>query len=409
MTDNSPFEFDLTAFASEVSDFLLGDSPTLRRAEVADRAGIDLEVARTWWRALGFPQVGDDAVAFSESDVEALKMTARLIEAGIIRSGSETAFIRTTGRTFARLAEWQVRAMVASMTETDAEQGFSLDTFEETVAMAEQVQMYVWRRHLISAVNRLVLNESEMSELDLPAASSASDPQAVDKSGGAGEELMDARATNMCAGFADIVGYTGQSRRMSIGDLAAMVERFEDVVAGLITDHHGRVIKTIGDEILFVVDSPSEAALLALELLEQHDLDKTFPQVRIGMAYGAVLSRLGDVFGPVVNLASRLTSVAKPGRVIIDRSLADQLADEEGLRLRRKRRVAVKGYSHLEPWSLKRALGDDESKGPLTGVLDSVLDDATRPVGGAARRAHSAVTRARRDENAIPTAIDEEE
>ena len=72
-----------------------------------------------------------------------------------------------------------------------------------------------------------------------------------------------------------------------------MVERFEEVTTGLITDHHGRVVKTIGDEVLFAVDDPREAALLALELLDQHVDDEPSREVRIGMAYGKVLQPHG--------------------------------------------------------------------------------------------------------------------
>ena len=63
---------------------------------------------------------------------------------------------------------------------------------------------------------------------------------------------------------------------------------------------------------------------------------------------------MGDVFGPVVNVASRLTSVARPGSAVVDREVAESLRDDDELRLKRMRRTSVKGYEHLEPWSLKR-------------------------------------------------------
>jgi adenylate cyclase len=79
----------------------------------------------------------------------------------------------------------------------------------------------------------------------------------------------------------------------------------------------------------------------------------------VGLAWGQVLHRLGDVFGPVVNVASRLTSTARPGRVLVDRALAEALEDDDRFRLRRLRRTSVKGYRRLEPWNLRRR--DDES------------------------------------------------
>ena len=325
MTGEDEPAFDPSAVIEAVSTFLLGEAPSLSREDVAELSGLPPEITRQRWRALGFPEVADGVVAFTHADVEALRLTQSLIDLGVIRPESEQAFIRTIGRTFARLAEWQVRTMLTSVIDTSPDEELSLELLDEIVPIGERVQAYVWRRHLVGAASRLLL-----------------------------KELTDAPGTPMCVGFADIVGYTTRSRHMSTGELAAMVDRFEEVAAGLITDHHGQVIKTIGDEVLFVADQPKDASLLALELLEEHLNDDMFPEVRVGMAYGNVLSRLGDVFGPVVNVASRLTSVAKPGRAVIDRAMADELREDVELRIRRMRRTSVKGYDHLEPWSLKR-------------------------------------------------------
>ena len=256
-----------------------------------------------------------------------MRLTQELVGLGVIEPDTEQAFIRTIGRSFARLAEWQVRAFLGSVP-ADADEEDTVGQLEElqkVVPLGERVQAYVWRRHLVNAATRLLLTDSD-----------------------------DADVAPMCVGFVDIVGYTTRSRNMTRTELTDMVERFEEVTAGLITDHHGRVVKTIGDEVLFELDDTKEAALLALELLDQHLDDDTFPEVRIGMAHGNVLHHMGDVFGPVVNVASRLTSVARPGSAVVDREMAESLRDDDELRLKRMRRTSVKGYEHLEPWSLKR-------------------------------------------------------
>ena len=77
--------------------------------------------------------------------------------------------------------------------------------------------------------------------------------------------------------------------------------------------------------------------------------------VHFGFLESHVLSRFGDVYGPVVNIASRLTSAAKPGVVLVDRELAAALEDVPGVRLRRRRPKSVRGYSHLTSWRLTRA------------------------------------------------------
>jgi adenylate cyclase len=320
--------FDPSIVIEAVTQLLLGESPHLRRADVAELSGVDLDVARARWRALGFPEADDTDAAFTQADVEALGLTEELIGLGVIDSESEQAFIRTMGRAFARLAEWQVRAFLGSVDlEADDEDVATgqLTQLETIIPIGERVQSYIWRRHLVNAASRLLLTES-----------------------------ADVEAAPMCIGFADIVGYTTRARSMSGTELAEMVDRFDEVTTGIITDRAGRVVKTIGDEVLFAVDEPEQAALIALDLIDEHLTDESFPEVRIGMAYGNVLNRMGDVYGPVVNVAARLTKVARPGTTVIDRDMAEALGDDDELRLKRMRRTSVKGYEHLEPWALKR-------------------------------------------------------
>jgi adenylate cyclase len=285
---------------------------------------MDLDLANSLWRYLGFPEVEDDRVAFTEADVEALRVTKRLIDLGVLEEDRLPQFVRSLGRTFARLADWQTRLLLGVLqTAEDGEQP-PLDVLAEVIPMVEEVQGYVWRRHLLATASRIALRDVR-SETE----------------------------RQLVVGFVDIVGYTSRSRQMSPRALGAMVEWFERVVTELVVQHGGQVIKTIGDEALFTVDDPTEGALLALELVERAEADEQFPDVRVGLAHGPVLARLGDVFGSTVNIAARLTSVARPARVLVDAELAE-LLDHEEFRLRRTRRVSVKGYEHLEPWSLKR-------------------------------------------------------
>lgn len=320
--------FDPSIVIEAVTELLLGESPHLRRADVSELSGVDPDVARARWRALGFPEANDSDIAFTQADVDALGLTQELHALGVIDAESEQAFIRTMGRAFARLAEWQVRAFLGSVdleTEDDDLATGQLTQLETIIPIGERVQSYIWRRHLVNAASRLLLTESS-----------------------------DVGAAPMCVGFADIVGYTTRARSMTGTELAQLVDRFDEVTTGIITDHHGHVVKTIGDEVLFAADEPEQAALIALDLIEEHLNDESFPEVRIGMAHGRVLNRMGDVYGPVVNVAARLTKVARPGTAVIDRGMAEKLQGDDNLRLKRMRRTSVKGYEHLEPWSLRR-------------------------------------------------------
>ena len=129
--------------------------------------------------------------------------------------------------------------------------------------------------------------------------------------------------------FVDIVGFTSRSKELTETELVQWIEYFEAECSGLVVDHGGRVIKNIGDEVLFVAEDVAGAADAALTMTARgSDADDDFPEVRAGLAYGEVVSRLGDVFGPTVNIASRLTSVARPGSVLIDRGAHDALTGD---------------------------------------------------------------------------------
>jgi adenylate cyclase len=107
--------------------------------------------------------------------------------------------------------------------------------------------------------------------------------------------------------------------------------------------------------VLFQADSAADAAEIALQLLEAAEADPELPDLRAGLAYGPVVARLGDVFGSTVNIASRLTSIARPGAVLVDRQLHDELAGDPRFVLKPRRPESVRGFAHLHPWRLRRA------------------------------------------------------
>ena len=328
--------------------------PAFTRAQVAEKAGLPVEVAEALWAQLGFPHAGDDDLAFTKADVKALRRTSELIDLGILNEGSQAALVRTWGRSFARLAEWQVNLLAEVAAASDDPEGKLSELMAVAVPTVEELQSYVWRRHLGSAANRLLASQE-----------GATSTQAV------------------C--FVDIVGYTSQSRSLDDHELVELVERFEQTLTSLVVEHGGRVIKTIGDEVLFTADDPFAAAEVALAVTALgEDSDEPFPRVRAGIAFGTLVSRLGDVFGPTVNMASRLTSVARPGAVLIDRDAMEVLSSDpeasddessgrpierfieraaelspyrraEGYTFRRLPRRPVKGYKRLEPWVLRWA------------------------------------------------------
>lgn len=328
---------DLSGALEAFETYLLGETPSLTRVQVAERAGVPIEVAAELWRLLGFVQQADDVAAFTPSDVQALEYTRDLMKLGVLSPDRQAALVRTWGRSYARLAEWQTRLLTEVALESDLPAEQVTELAEQVLPRVESLQSYVWRRHLASAAARTMA---------MAAPGSPASPLAVV--------------------FVDIVGFTSRSKELTESELVAWIEHFEDACSGTVVDHGGRIIKNIGDEVLFVADSVADAAEAALLMTARGaDPDDEFPEVRAGLAYGEVVSRLGDVFGPTVNIASRLTDVARPCSVLVDAGAHEELTgltsedsdthDAGPYRFRRLRRTSVKGYSRLQPWVLRRA------------------------------------------------------
>jgi adenylate cyclase len=320
--------------ARDALERLLLDGPRrYTRLQVAAMSGIPPERTQRLWRALGFPDAADDDVAFTDADIEALGVLSTLIDSGFVAPGTEASIARAMGQSLSRLADWQTD-MLADSLARNAGPGRRTVSPDDAVEAARallpklrQMQDYVWRRHLAANAGRLVTAVGQGDRREL------------------------------AVGFADLVGYTSRSRGMGGRELGAMVEDFESIAASVIARHHGRVVKTVGDGVLFTA-APVDAAEIGLALPDAWTAPER-PLLRVGAAFGAVLTRLGDIYSPVVNLASRLTSIARPGTFLADRELAHRIRDLPEYRVRPLRRVSVRGYDHLQPWLVRRRRADD--------------------------------------------------
>jgi adenylate cyclase len=342
--------------AREAIEQLLLDGPRrYTRLQVAERAGMPPERTQRLWRALGFPDVDNDDPAFTDADIEALRVLSELIDSGFVDADTEASIARAMGQALSRLADWQSDMLADALTRTGPDGARQSPSPEDAVAVArallpkmQDIQSYVWRRHLAANADRLLT-----------------------ASVGQGDRR------ELAVGFADLVGYTSRSRGMGGRELGAMVEDFESIATEVISRHRGRVVKTVGDGVLFTTAAPVDAVEIGLRLPEAWESEDR-PPLRVGAAYGRVLTRLGDVYSPVVNLASRLTSIARPGTVLIDRELARGLRGLPEYRVRPLKRVSVRGYDHLQPWLVRRRPSGDDSPfdtSAFEGMLDEMADD----------------------------------
>ena len=137
-------------------------------------------------------------------------------------------------------------------------------------------------------------------------------------------------ARDQAVAFADLVGFTRLGEEIAPEDLGSVAERLFSV-AREVVEPPVRLVKTIGDAVLLTAAEPDALVHTALELVAASDAeasDGIFPQIRVGVAYGPTVARGGDIFGRAVNLASRVTTIARAGSVLATREVRDASADE---------------------------------------------------------------------------------
>jgi adenylate cyclase len=306
-------------------------APSYTRSDVAAMAGIDRERSVRWWRAMGFPEVPEGVPAFSEQDVEIVRRLAATSGAGLVGDDAILRLARLLGASFSRVAEAQVellddlfgtRAARADRPATDF--AVVVDALDETVlGLLEESVVYVWRRHLLAALGRRL--------------------------------ETDETATAEAVGFVDLSGFTKLSQRVSPEELAEIVDEFERTASDVISARGGRAVKFVGDEVMFTAASLPVAIDTALDLADRLQESERMPPVHCGIAHGPVVAVGGDVFGPAVNLAARLTTIARPGTLLVTRAAAEALAGREDLELVRVRhRFDLKGFGDIRVVAVRR-------------------------------------------------------
>ncbi len=327
---------------------LLGGERSLRRRDIAAGAGLSLLSARKLWRALGFPNLGDEDLAFTERDQAALSTVVDLVRSGKLTEEAAISVTRAIGQMTDRMVVWQVEALVEDLVH---QQGVPdavarkrlVSELPSLVDALEEMLVYSWRRQLNAGVQRLAVR----AEAGLISS----------EEGREGDEDDAPLPLARAVGFADLVSYTSLSRRMNEKTLAQLVQRFENKCAEIISVGGGRLVKTVGDEVLYIAETPAAGAEISLALSQAFTDDAILPEARVAMVWGRVLSRLGDIYGPTVNLAARLTALADPGTVLVDSMTAAALEQDERFVLDPRPAEDVRGFGEILPVQLCRGTG----------------------------------------------------
>jgi adenylate cyclase len=297
-------------------------------AEVYGRSGVDEETAKALWSAMGFPIVPEDERAFTDADVEALRIACNLFERTRMDRTIVLQQARSMGQAAARLAASHQDVIAEVIPEGDpvraAEEALRLA--EETLPVLDRLLVYVYRRHLAAATEqRLLVGPNEEG------------------------------AVTMSVGFADLSGYTALSQELDVRELAALIDRFNAATSDVVAQGGGRIIKTIGDEVMFATIEPGGGASIGVTLLRDVSGANDLPSLKVGLATGGVIAREGDLFGAPVNLANRLVTAARPDSVLVDAATRDALSDDERFSFSPIGPRRLKGIGIVRSYRLRRA------------------------------------------------------
>jgi adenylate cyclase len=270
--------------------------PTLTVAEVTASTGLGQHDALQLLSALGLPLNPGQTMTTDEAEVVAFLANVR----SLLGPTTTTQVARVAGTAMARVADVLVTAirlavelprLSAGTAYSDLVKQYGVITEDFLPTFVRMLDVLL-RRQLVDVAERAWSNDEDQTAVTLP----------------------------RTIGFADMVDYTAASTTMSAAELSAVLAAFDEVVTSVVHAGGGQLIKTIGDEAMFAAESARDACRIALSLLDGLD-GAGLPSVRIGLASGEILSVLGDLFGPDVNLAARLADAAAPSCVLVSESV----------------------------------------------------------------------------------------
>ncbi|HEY8638779.1 MAG TPA: adenylate cyclase regulatory domain-containing protein [Solirubrobacteraceae bacterium] len=311
---------------------LVGGIKRYTPREVSEASGLELDLLIRLRRAQGLPIPDVDAPVFTEADIEGAK-TARTFREFGIREEDMLQVVRVLGRGLSQAAELMRTMTLELVLVPDADEYELAMRYADAVAslepLTEPMLGQMINLHLRHVVSGEILDATARKDGRL----SGARPIAV--------------------AFADLVGFTRIGEAVPPEELGRVAGRLEAMAADVVISP-AKLVKTIGDAVMIVSPEPAGLLDVILELVELADSEgEDFPQLRAGLAHGPALSRAGDWYGHPVNLASRVTSVAYPGSVLVDGSLRDCVDGDPAYRWSFAGERRLKGIS--EPAALFRA------------------------------------------------------
>jgi len=294
-------EYRLRQLASDITLHPRGELASLE--DVARRAGLPVADMLRISRALGFPDPAPNERRFTDEDVEIASTLRLAVELGL-PFDVVLQMARVIGSAMAKVADAEIALIRANVESPmrdaqvgEAELARALTTVAtEMLPRIQRVLQVVHLHHLRVAERR----ETMM-------------------------EVGGMNTADLVVGFADLVGFTRYSEDLTATQLATFLSAFEARTAEIVAQGGARIVKLIGDEVMFVADSAAAGCAVACDLIGEFGGGVDAPTLRAGLAAGPVLVRDGDYFGRVVNVASRLARVAEPATVVADGEVRTRL------------------------------------------------------------------------------------
>jgi class 3 adenylate cyclase len=319
---------DRRQLTSLVSDLAMRPGPRVSVAQAAPLVGLSLAEVVDLRRACGFAVSSPDDPALTESDVEVLRLfgvagrlfsTDELLHLARVMGSAMRRVAEAAGEMFLRDVEAPLHAPDGNYVELEMAQA-SLGAIDLAHAAT-------------SAFGPLFLGHLEQATLTMRRAREGS---------------IDYSTVPLSVGFVDLSGFTGRSSAATPRELLHLVVTFEATAVDLVTEHGGRLIKLIGDEVMYTAVEPAEACRIARGLVSA--AGSWAAGARAGVAHGPVITSGGDVYGETVNLAARMVDIAVPGEVLVTGSVVAAAPDE---RVEPAGRRLLKGFAEpLRLWSL---------------------------------------------------------
>jgi adenylate cyclase len=285
---------------------VIGGRARYTTAEVSRLSGVEEDFLVSVSRAMGLPIPAEDEAIYTDSDLEVVKMTNVARAVGI--SDAELLdMLRALGRGLSQAAETMRALPLRIVLEPGMSEPALAQRYASTVS-----ELAPLIAPLVSGLLNLHLRQMAQSEAI----------NAVERSGG---RLPGSREIAVC--FADLVGFTRLGEEVPAEELGQLAVRLEALTSAVV-EPPVRLVKTIGDAVMLASIEPEPLLETGLSLLDAADAEGAeFPQLRAGVAVGPALSRAGDWFGRPVNLASRITSIARPGSLLAEREVRESARD----------------------------------------------------------------------------------